>query len=260
MTRFCILFILLFAAIASHAADSEAMTACMREVTGVDDVVPFQRFDRDFRAALDRHDATAIALLAQFPLRVNFVDGSVIQLADAGTLQTQYDRVFTPALRDAVRNQAADDLVCKYSDGIGYANGTVWIHPAGADDKQLRIVAVNVPGGVHPPRKTGAIGIACSTPQFRVVVDATNKPDLWRYRVWNLPRALSEKPDLELTGTRDIQGTSPCTHASWQFKNANATYTINDPNGCGPDAPPKNATGSITVTVGDETKLEAWCF
>jgi hypothetical protein len=259
MIRFFALAVLLLAALTAHA-QSEDRSDCMREVTGSDDIKPFQRFDHDFRIALEHRDAAAMAQLAQFPLRVNFADGSNVLLTDPGTLQKQFERVFTPALRVAVRDQVPGDLICKYSDGFGYALGSVWVHPAGADGKQLRIVAVNVPGGALTESKAGAIDLACSTKQFRIIVDATGKTNAWRYRVWNLPHGLSEKPDLELTGTRDFEGTSPCTHRVWQFRNADATYELDEAGGCGPDAPPRNAAAQLVVSIGGETKLQSWCF
>lgn len=259
MIRICTLLFLLIAASVGRAAAWGEIDACVHEVVGGDDTTPFERFDHDFRTALEHRDTAAIALLTQFPLRVNFPDDSSITLADASTLQKQFDRVFTPVLRDAVRKQEMGDVVCKASDGIGYANGDVWIRPAGADNKQLRIVAVNVPGGALHPPKAGAIDLACSTKQFRILVDAAPKADRWRYRVWNLPRSVNEKPDLELIGTRDIEGTSPCTHRIWRFKNANAQYELSEP-GCGQDEPPKNAVAQLVVSIGGESKLESWCF
>ena len=259
MTRIGTLLILLLAATTVDAADTAISAECVREVTGADDTGPAMRFDRDFRAALEHRDVAAIAALSQFPLRVYFPDGSNVMLGDPGTLQNQFERVFTPALREAVRKQKPDDLICKYSDGIGYAYGGVWVHPAGVEDKQLRIVAVNVPGGALHPSKAGAIDLACSTKQFRIVIDAAEKQNAWRYRVWNLPHSVSDKPDIELTGTRDIEGTSPCTHRVWHFENKNATYELSEP-GCGPDAPPKNAAAHLTVSVDEQTKLESWCF
>lgn len=260
MLRVFVLLAFLIVADIGRAAEADDLLAgCARAVTGADDAAAFVHFDHDFRGALARHDVAAIALLAQFPLRVNFPDGSVVMLANPGTLQNQFDRVFTPALRDAISKQAADDLVCKYSDGMGYANGGVWVHPAGAGDKQLRIVTVNVPGSsLHPP-KAGVIDLACSTKQFRIVIDAAAKPETWRYRVWNLPRSLNEKPDLELTGIRDFEGTSPCTHRIWRFKNGKAEYELSEP-GCGQDEPPKNAAASLSVSIDHKEQLNDWCF
>jgi hypothetical protein len=261
MTRILVFLGLSLAANAGHSTDSETLTACVRAVTDSDDTAPapFVQFDHDFRIALERRDAAAIALLTQFPLSVNFPDDSVMSLADAGTLQKQFDHVFTSALRDDVRKQAMDDLICKYSDGIGYAHGSAWIQPAGTDGKQWRIAVVNVPGGKLSPPKRGAIDLACSTKRFRIVIDAAAKPNAWRYRVWNLPRGVTEKPDLELIGTRDIEGTSPCTHRIWRFKNKNAAYELSDP-GCGQDEPPKNAVAELTVSINGESKLDSWCF
>lgn len=256
---FALLALLILASIGRAAEADEAFVGCARAVIGADDATPLVRFDRDFRGALARRDVAAIALLTQFPLRVNFADDSVVMLANPSTLQNQFERVFTPALREEVSKQAAGDLVCKYSDGMGYANGGVWVHPAGADDKQLRIVAVNVPGGsLHPP-KAGAIDLACSTKQFRIVIDAAAKPETWRYRVWNLPRGLNEKPDLELIGTRDFEGTSPCTHRIWRFKNGKTEYELSEP-GCGQDEPPKNAVASLDVRIDGKEQLNDWCF
>ena len=256
---FVLLTFLAVANIGRTAEADESFVGCAREVIGADDATPLVRFDHDFRGALARRDVAAIALLTQFPLRVNFPDDSVVLLASPSTLQNQFDRVFTPALRETVSKQAANDLICKYSDGMGYANGGIWVHTAGAGDKQLRIVAVNVPGGsLHPP-KPGTIDLACSTKQFRIAVDAAAKPETWRYRVWNLPRSLNEKPDLELTGVRDFEGTSPCTHRIWRFKNAKAEYELSEP-GCGQDEPPKNAIASLNVSVDGKEQLNDWCF
>lgn len=260
MTRVsALLTLLIIANIGRPAEMDESFVGCARAVIDADDATPFVRFDHDFRSALARHDVAAIALLTQFPLRVNFPNDDVVMLANPGTLQNQFDRVFTPALREAVSKQAVGDLICKYSDGMGYAHGGVWAHPAGANDKQLRIVTVNVPGGsLHPPR-VGAIDLACSTKQFRIVIDAAATPKTWRYRVWNLPRSLNEKPDLELTGTRDIEGTSPCTGRIWRFKNAKAEYELSEP-GCGQDESPKNAVALLNVSIDGKEQLNDWCF
>lgn len=256
MIRFCASLILLAIAMNSHA-DSRLGNSCNLATLGLNDKSEFMRFDRDLRTALAHGDATATALLTQFPLRVNFPDDSHITLIDPATLQKQFDRVFTPELRDAVRKQKIEDLFCKYT-GLDYADGGIWINLTGADDKQLRIDAVNVPGA-RADEKASDIDLACSTKQFRIVIDATGRPNALRYRVWNLPRGVTEKPDLELTGTRNYEGTSPCTHRIWHFKNGNAEYALSEP-GCQQDAPPKNAAASLAVSINGELKLESWCF
>jgi hypothetical protein len=167
--------------------------------------------------------------------------------------------VFPRDLRDDVKKQSLDDLICKYSDGIGYANGGIWVDLAGSGKKQLRVIAVNVPGAEISESKSGEIDLACSTKQFRIVIDSTRSESKVRYRVWNIPHSTKEKPDLELTGKRDIQGTSPCTHRIWEFQNANAIYSMSEP-GCGQDAPPAGALAQLQVSIDGKQKVDAWCF
>ena len=252
--------LLAFAAAPAFAADSKLSANCDLQEIGVKDKTEFLRFDHDLRYALERGDAAALSLLVQFPLAVNFEDDSHISLSDAGTLQKQFDRVFTHELRAAVKKQSLDNLICKYTDGVGYDNGDLWVNLGGAGKKQFRVIAVNVPGAVvMSEKKAGEIDLACSTKQFRIVIDFTGNDSKVRYRVWNLPHGVHEKPDLELTGMRDIEGTSPCTHRIWEFHNANAVYALSEP-GCGPDSPPAGAIAQLQVSVDGAQKLDAWCF
>lgn len=252
---------LLFAAFApsGHAADSHAGANCDLKEFGVNDNRGFLRLDRELRAALDKGDAAALSLLMQFPLSVNGADDSRISLRDAATLQKQFDRVFPLKLRDAIKKQPLDNLICKYGDGIGYDNGNLWVGLAGADHKQFRIVTINSPDAALAPVKKGEVSLACSTRQFRIVIDATGADGKVRYRAWNEPRSTIDKPDIELTGTHTMEGTSPCTHRIWHFENKDAVYDLSEP-GCGAEPPPEEALADIIVTVGGQQRLQAWCF
>lgn len=242
-----------------RAADSHLSANCDLQELGIKDKSDFLRFDRELRYALDKGDVSALALLVQFPLRVNYPDGSHVGLSDAATLQKQFDRVFPRELRDVVKKQSLDDIICKYSDGIGYDSGGVWVDLAGSGKKQLRVIAVNVPGVANAESKPGEIDLACSTKQFRIVIDSTGDESKMRYRVWNLPHSAKEKPDLELTGKRDSEGTSPCTHRIWEFRNANVIYSLSEP-GCGQDAPPAGALAQLLVWVDGKQQVDSWCF
>jgi len=253
--------LLLFVVVAPaiHAADSRVGANCDLKNFGVSDNGAFLRLDRELRAALDKGDVAALALLVQFPLNVNGADDSRTSLRDAATLQKQFERVFPRRLRDAIRKQSLDDLICKASDGVGYDHGNLWVGLAGAELKQFRIVAVNSPDAALAPAKKGEIELACSARRFRLVVDATGADDKVRYRAWNEPRSTLDKPDIELVGTHSSEGTSPCTHAVWHFDNKGAVYDLSEP-GCGAESPPKDAVAEILVTVDGKPPVQAWCF
>lgn len=242
-----------------RAADSHVGANCDLQEFGMKDNRSFLRFDRELRAVLDKGDAAALSLLVQFPLNVNGADDSRMSLRDAATLQKQFDRIFPRKLRDAIKKQPLDDLICKSSDGVGYDHGDLWVGLAGVDRKQFRIITINSPDAALAPAKKGEISLACSTRQFRIVIDATGTDDKMRYRAWNEPRSTLDKPDIELTGTHTIEGTSPCTHRTWHFENKDAVYDLGEP-GCGAEPPPKDALADIVVTVGGQQRVQAWCF
>jgi hypothetical protein len=80
----------------------------------------FDQFDKELRSALTRKDATAMALLVRFPLRVNDAGGA-ISIDDATALQSHFNEVFTPAVRKEILNSPTDGG-CNV-EGIGYGRG-----------------------------------------------------------------------------------------------------------------------------------------
>jgi hypothetical protein len=256
--RTVVFFLLVALAPFARALDAHVGANCDLGTFGVDDNREFLRFDRELRAALDKRDAAALSLLVQFPLRVSLGDDSAITLQDAPTLQKMFDRVFTPKLRAGVKAQTLDDLICKPSDGIGYFNGSLWAGLAGAGGKQFRLIVVNSPDASLAPKKAGDVEVACVTKQFRIVVDAASA-DKSRYRAWTLPHSILDKPDLELVGSRGMEGTSPCTSRYWRFDNKGTSYEVSQ-GGCGQDPSPQGARAHLDVAAGGVVKAQDWCF
>jgi len=104
-----------------------------------------------------------------------------------------------------------------------------------------------------------ADSLTCRTQKRTVVVDL-NSAGQPRYRVWNQPHRPSEKPDLQIVGgTHDVEGTGPCTHAVWSFRQGKAEYTVSGL-GCTEATPPAGATGQLSVWVDGQFKQSWWCF
>lgn len=224
----------------------------------------FRAFDGDLRAALRRPDPAAVALLSRFPLQVNYPDGAAMGLNTPATLEIRFAETITPAVRAAVTKQGADKLFCR-DTGIMYGNGELWIDVVRRKGAvRFAIATVNVPGAARPasrraPAQEPHVEFVCNASHHRVIVDRL-KGGALRYRAWNIPRALTEAPDLTLTGgADDVEGTSPCTHSTWTFHKGKTAFVVSEL-GCTEGQPPPNASGTLQVLVDDQSKLEDWCI
>lgn len=243
------------------AADTRLGDSCDLSVLGVKDKSEFLRFDGALRSALEKQDAAALALLVQFPLALNYPDGSHVSLGNAAALQKQFAEVFPPTTQEIVAGQKSDVLFCKPDGGVMYGNGELWVDLVGEGNaRQFRLIAVNVPDGAASPGKPGEakVQLACSTDRFRIVVDAVGDGDP-RYRSWNKPHAPPDKPALELKGQADGEGTGSCFHRIWRFKNANADYVLSEP-GCTEGKVPDKAKAELEVQIGSKSQLTSWCY
>src|SRR5512141_1446495 len=95
---------------AETAPDSGLGASCNLAVLGVTDKRDFLHFDRELRAALAAQDVAALSLLVNFPLRVNYAEGSTIALDNPAALQQRFAEIFSPRLRKIVGVQKVGDF------------------------------------------------------------------------------------------------------------------------------------------------------
>lgn len=244
----------LLALAAETEPDADLGASCNLAVLGVTDKRDFLRFDRELRAALATQDIATLSLLVDFPLRVNYADGSTIALDNPAALQQRFAEIFPPALRKIVSDQKVDNFFCKEDGGLMYGNGELWVQVLGAGARQrFRVAALNVPALAAKP--TNQVQLACETAKYRIVIDT--KETTSRYRAWNKPRSAQDKPDLELTGKLDYEGTGSCAHRIWHFTNADTVYEVGEP-GC--TESPQGATAQLQVLLKGKSQLETWCY
>lgn len=81
-------------------------------------------------------DRTAAARYVDFPLRVNR-NGKSSTIASAAGLSAQWNRIFTPACLDAIRNAMPHDMFVRNGQAM-LGDGVVWFGPKGAQ-------AINAP-------------------------------------------------------------------------------------------------------------------
>ena len=258
---FALLLLSIFAAVSNAHADTRLGDSCDLSILGINDKTEFLRFDSALRSALKGRDAAALALLVQFPLALNYPDGSHVSLGNAAALQKQFDEAFPSTAREIVAGQKSDALFCKADGGVMSGNGELWVDLVGeGKTRQFRIIAVNVADDAEKPGKPGEakVQLACNTDRFHIVVDADGS-GVPRYRSWNKPHAPPEKPALQLKGRDDGEGTGSCFHRIWRFKNANADYVLSEP-GCTEDKVPGNAKAQLEVLIGGKSQLVSWCY
>lgn len=234
---------------------------CDLSTYGAKDIKGFLAFDTDLRAALAKQDATAMAILVTFPLRVNEADGGSYSIDDGQSLRHHFQDVFTPAVRKAVLNQKIASIFCKYDEGLSYGDaGQVWVQYR-KFGWQVSSVNVIPPGGIAKQTRDG-IELVCRTEKHRILIDMDEKGNP-RYRAWDASRSVMQGPDLEIKGgSVEWEGTGACGARDYTFKNATATYDLQVVEGCYGDdhTPPAGATARLTVTVTGKEPFSAWCY
>lgn len=222
----------------------------------------FFAFDRELRAALTRKDAVAMAFLVELPLRVNYADGSTISLTNARSIQTRFEEVFPPALRDAVLNTKLHDIDCT-SEGAMYGRGRLWVQAASSSESTIyRIFVVNLPDAAPASnRGTGwNLDFTCDTKKARIAIDS-DASRLPRYRAWVKPHSISDPPDTVITGgSEDYPGTGACRSRAWSFQNATQRIDLSLVSPCAPDeAYSPGATAELTLTAGENVETQ-YCY
>ncbi len=220
----------------------------------------FARFDKELRVAISSQDALALAFLVRFPLTVND-DGGSISLDDAAALKTHFQEVFTPAVRKAILDQPSKDQGCM-PEGVMYGSGVVWVNGS-KHGYAIDVVNRDAVPPYRVNRSVPKIKYVCQTETHRIVIDALAGGAL-RYRAWNKPRPVTEEPNPEIAnGVGTFEGTDVCAYPVYTFKNGAAAYRVAGGLGCLGDnepGPPKDATGSLEVTIAGKPPAHAWCY
>jgi hypothetical protein len=215
----------------------------------------FNRFDAALRSALKRNDATALAFLIHYPLRVNTSKGALL-IPDAQSLSGHYAEFFSQEVRAQILATGPSDYDCRYDEGLAYKNGVIWVsvveHKFGMD-------SVNTPNSYAKGDKP-ALVYTCETKTHRIAIEDLNDGK-FRYRSWNKPKELSELPDVEIRdGELHFEGTGVCSTPIYAFKKGNVEYEVSGSLGCVEGDEPKQATGELHVTVEGKDVTQAWCF
>lgn len=254
---FCVFVI---APLLSLAQSSKLNDSCDLAMFDAKDTKAFLAFDAQLRAALSKPDPTAVALLAEYPMRVNEPSGGSYLIDSGETLRHHFHDIFTDQVSKAVQTQHVRDLFCKGDEGIMYGHGEVWVEFAKFG---WAIKTVNVDDDADSgKRNEPTIKFVCRTDKRRIIVDADPK-DILRYRVWNVGRSVLEKPDLELSGGKErFDGTGVCAVPVWTFQSGPNKYEVGGAIGCyeSTHPPPQGATGDLTVTADGKGESTSWCY
>lgn len=234
---------------------SWASNSAVRAADDESDPYPHVRrhgqFVAELQSALERSDPAAVALLTDFPLRVNTPDRTQYLIPDERALQRYFASAFPPELRARIRT--IRDVAPERVGGEDFmlAHGLLWLTIIEHDDgPRFRLKTVNVPGREEPHWPT--LAMVCETPKHRIIIDLISAEQS-RYRSWNLPRALTEKPDLELKGQRTSEGTGACQHPQHVFESGKTRITAIQ-GGCRKNEWPAN---TIVVEI-DAVEVNAW--
>jgi len=219
-------------------------------------------FVRALRKALARHDATAMALLVEFPLHLNREDGIVIGIENARALEALFDEAFPPELRADVAQLGDDDWWINGSDELGLGKGVLWAKLIGRNKtKHFRLTTVNLPEPIPKPgalrRYLKGLQYTCETEKHYIAIDSAGT-DKVRYRAWNKPHFPPVAPDMEVVGAWDYVGQNVCTHRAWTFTKDETTYSLEEEL-CGA-SPPEGVKAELSVSVGGKFKRAWWCY
>jgi len=226
----------------------------------------YERFTHEVVGSLERKDASAMALLVHFPLRVNLPDETTILIVDELSLKRRFDQVFPSAFRRFVIDTEKAGTGENGWAGGGYMmdHGALWAqnYPENKGPSGLRIETVNAISGVETgAQRPREILFACETSKHRILIDGSEGgADALRYRSWNKPHFPPDAPDFSVAGgKRETVGTGTCAHELWQFNKNGAGISVEE-NRCSSDAPAEASRAIVTLSTKGEGKKTLDCF
>jgi len=107
----------------------------------VQDEGDYRSFLAQLQAAVRTNNRSAVVRLVRFPLRVNFAGGAKTY-RDTRTVLADYDRIFTPRVRQAIGDQRFENLSGR-DQGVMIGDGAVWF------DHTCRNSSCSPPGPVR---------------------------------------------------------------------------------------------------------------
>ncbi len=255
-----LVFAFLLVPLFSSAQTTHLNANCDLAIFGAKSTKGFRSFDAELRAALAKPDPVAMALLVEYPMRVNEPTGGTYSIDSGEALRDHFPSIFTPQVRKAVETQRLSDLSCYGDQGIGYGNGQVWVELTKVG---WAVSAVNVDYGRNTDqRSVPEIEYVCRTEKHSIMVDLEPN-NVLRYRAWDAGHSILGKPDLELTGGKaQFGGTGVCAVPFWTFKSGPYSYEVDGAIGCynSNHPPPQDATGNLTISRHGEVVSSTWCY
>ena len=100
--------------------------------------------------------------------------------------------------------------------------------------------------------------INCRTDKHTIQIDKFQES--YRYKSWNLPKSLLEKPDMEVSnGTLEVEGTGACSSQIWTFTKGAVKFVMDNGIACLEKAPPVGTVANLVVLIKGEEKTRLFC-
>jgi|GEM_PF-1002296 len=112
------------------------------ETAGINDPQSFEQMFTSVQQAIAANDQTAVASYGLYPIRVNYADGTSEQIADAEQFIAKYDKIISPAVVTAMKDQAIAELFVNWQ-GVMAGAGQIWFGPTTDTPQRYGIIAVN---------------------------------------------------------------------------------------------------------------------
>jgi hypothetical protein len=94
--------------------------------TNVGDPAKFRDTVTTLQQAVEKHDATVVAALVNYPIDINPRTKNVLHIRNPAAFIAQYDSIITPHIAEIIAQQKYNDLFVN-DQGAMFGNGELWI-------------------------------------------------------------------------------------------------------------------------------------